>query len=96
MKRLGAFPFFSPPNSSLTPLSKREGTARMAWTQADVDKLKAAIATGARRVQYRDQLVEYNSLTDMITALKMMEAEVAGGAANTTSRASYATFSKGY
>lgn len=51
----------------------------MAWTQSDVDALKAAIATGARRARMSNgEEVEYRSLDEMRTALRLMEAEVAG------------------
>jgi hypothetical protein len=41
----------------------------MAWTQADVDTLKAAIASGVRRVRYTDREVEYQSTDEMLAAL---------------------------
>lgn len=49
----------------------------MAWTQADVDALKAAIATGIRRVRYNDREVEYQSIDQMQAALGLMAQEVA-------------------
>lgn len=49
----------------------------MAWTQADVDALKAAIKTGVRRVTFGDQTTEYQDVASMIRALRLMEAEVA-------------------
>lgn len=55
----------------------------MAWTQADVDALKAAIASGAQSVTYPDgSAVTYRSLGQMKDVLGMMQAEVnraAGG-----------------
>lgn len=60
----------------------------MAWTQSDVDALKSAIATGARRVRFGSgvdaQEVEYRSLSEMRTALDLMSAEVAGPARRVT------------
>lgn len=51
----------------------------MAWTQADADALKRAIALGALDVQYPDNSrVQYRSLADMKATLAMIEAEVAG------------------
>lgn len=51
----------------------------MAWTQTDVDALKAAIATGAKDVQYSDgSRVTYRSLDEMKDILGEMKAEVAG------------------
>lgn len=52
----------------------------MAWTQIDIDKLKAAIATGATRVRYADRDVEYRDLAEMRETLGMMQTEVDGAA----------------
>jgi hypothetical protein len=48
----------------------------MAWTQADVDTLKAAIASGVKRVRYTDREVEYQSTEDMRAALSAAQQEV--------------------
>ena len=48
----------------------------MAWTQVDVDKLKAAIAQGATKVKFADREVTYRSLDEMRET-----AQVLGGAA---------------
>lgn len=50
----------------------------MAWTQTDVDALKAAIARGIKMVRQGHEIVEYASMSEMRAALAMMEAEVAG------------------
>lgn len=48
----------------------------MAYTQADADALKAAMASGAQRVRYSDgSEVEYRSLAEMKEALSMIQAE---------------------
>lgn len=47
------------------------------WTQADVDALKAAMAQGARVVQYSDRTITFHSLTEMERLLGLMQAEVA-------------------
>jgi hypothetical protein len=50
----------------------------MAFTQSDVDTLKEAIATGAKRVRYADgREVEYRTLNEMERALALISAEVA-------------------
>jgi hypothetical protein len=54
----------------------------MAWTQADVDILKAAIASGVRRVRYADREIEYQSTEEMRAALSAAQHEVS--AANGT------------
>ena len=52
----------------------------MAWSQSDIDTLKAAIASGARKVKYGygpdAQEVEYRSLDEMRQVLADMLAEV--------------------
>lgn len=50
----------------------------MAWTQTDIDALKAAMAKGVRRLRMNGEEVEYGSLAEMRSVLAMMEAEVAG------------------
>jgi hypothetical protein len=51
----------------------------MAWTQTDIDALKAAISTGMRDVQYSDgSRMVYRDLDEMRSILADMEAEVAG------------------
>lgn len=50
----------------------------MAWTQTDIDKLKAAMAGGIRRVQYTSGSVEYQSVAEMEKVLKRMERDVSG------------------
>jgi hypothetical protein len=52
----------------------------MAYQQADIDALKAAIASGAMRVKFGSgpdsREVEYRNLSDMNATLAMMLAEV--------------------
>jgi hypothetical protein len=49
----------------------------MAWTDADLTALRAAIATGHRRVTFADRTVEYHSLAEMLRALRDIETEIA-------------------
>lgn len=55
----------------------------MAFTQTDIDTLKRAIATGARRVRYESageiREVMYRSHEEMMSVLAMMEREVNSG-----------------
>lgn len=57
----------------------------MAWTQSDIDRLRRAIATGAKRVEFGDgqtrNVKEFHSLRDMLDLLSRMEDEVAGAQA---------------
>lgn len=52
------------------------------YTQAEIDALRRAIATGATRVEFVSgdtrRVVEYRSLTDMRLILAEMEAQVSG------------------
>lgn len=48
----------------------------MAWTQTDIDKLKAAIAQGATKVKFADREVTYRSLDEMRETLRMLQADV--------------------
>jgi hypothetical protein len=67
----------------------------MAWTQRNVDTLKAAIATGALEVTFGagpdQRTVKYRSLTDMRATLDMVSAEAAGAAPD---RVSYIAHSR--
>lgn len=44
----------------------------MAWTQAQLDTIEAAIAQGATSVEYDGKKVEYRSLTDMMRVRDLM------------------------
>lgn len=56
----------------------------MAWTQIEIDALKAAIAKAERRVTYGDKTVEYRDISEMLKALAKMESEVASTSTKTT------------
>ena len=49
----------------------------MAWSQTDIDTLKSAIAGGKSLVRYGDRTVQYQSTSDMLRALRVMEAALA-------------------
>jgi hypothetical protein len=50
----------------------------VAYTQADIDELKAAIASGELISRAGNRSVQYRSLDEMQRTLRLMEAEVAG------------------
>lgn len=54
----------------------------MAFTQSDIDALKAAIGTGTKRVEFGSgetrRLQEFRTLAEMQAILAQMEAEVIG------------------
>lgn len=68
----------------------------MAWTQADVDAIKAAIAAGkgARSITFSDQSVTFNSIEDMLKLLAVMQQDV-NSAAGTSRAFRFAATSKG-
>lgn len=69
----------------------------MAYSQQDIDKLKAAIATGAKRVRFgagdNAHETEFRSLAEMKETLATMEAEVAA-TGGPSSRVSFVQFSR--
>lgn len=59
----------------------------MSWTTADLDKIKAAIATGVLKVRYADgKAVDYASIPDMLKAKAAIETELAAAAVGGSSR----------
>jgi len=50
----------------------------MAYTQSQIDELRAAIASGQMIVRSGDRSVQYRSLSEMKEALRVMEADLAG------------------
>lgn len=63
------------------------------YTQADLDALNDAIATGARRVSYNGQTVEYRDLSEMREVRDEMERQLG---IVTTKRRSRAVFRGGF
>lgn len=51
----------------------------MAWTQADLDAIKAAIAGGSVKVKYADREVQYQTLTDLLKIKNLIEKELGQG-----------------
>jgi parvulin-like peptidyl-prolyl isomerase len=64
----------------------------MAYTQAQLAALEAAIAEGALTVKYQDKQVTYRSLDEMIRLRNMMRREMGH---STGARAVVPEFSKG-
>lgn len=53
----------------------------MGWTQADIDNLRAAVATGVLSVSYDGpprRMITYHSLSEMRSLLAEMERQVSG------------------
>lgn len=57
----------------------------MAYTQSQIDALKAAAARGVTRVKVGDEDIQFASLGEMRRQIREMEAEVAGGSASAPS-----------
>lgn len=49
------------------------------WTQAQIDSLKAAIASGTLHVAFADRSQTFQSLEDMLKLLALMERTADGG-----------------
>ena len=49
----------------------------MAFTQSDLDAIDRAIASGTRRVQFENRLVEYGTLADLEKARNLITNELA-------------------
>lgn len=67
----------------------------MPFSQADADNLRAAIATGARRVRFEDgRETEYRSLPEMERALALVETAISSTAPGERFRSSVITFDR--
>lgn len=66
----------------------------MAFTQADADRLRAAIAKGVSSVELNGEKVTFRSLAEMKESLRMIEAEISGAASGRFG-VSYARTSRG-
>ena len=49
----------------------------MSWTQAELDALKAAYASGTLRVSYDGRSIEYASEADLLRRIRTVERELA-------------------
>lgn len=68
----------------------------MAYTQAQYDELKAAIARGVKSVGYGDKRVEYRTLEEMRSLLNEMAGELGIDTGTRRLRRTYAAFDKGH
>ena len=67
----------------------------MAFTQAQLDALDAAIASATLRVTYDGKTVEYRSMDDLIRARAVVAGALQREAGQAPDRSSYASFSRG-
>lgn len=67
----------------------------MSWTNAELDALRRAYASGTLRVSYDGKTVEYGSAADLLSRIRTIEREIAGGTENRPPVAGFAGFLRG-
>jgi hypothetical protein len=67
----------------------------MTWSQAELDALRKAYASGTLRVSYDGRSVEYGSEADLLRRIRTIESEMAAVDGRPKPRRSLATFRKG-
>ena len=67
----------------------------MAWTQAELDALKRAYATGTLRVTSDGRTVEYGNAADLLSRVRIIESEMAQITGSPLPVAGYAGFRRG-
>lgn len=67
----------------------------MAWTQAQLDAIEAAIASGELTVRLGDRTVTYRSMEELLQARAVIKETLAAESGTTTDRFSFAQTSKG-
>lgn len=65
------------------------------FTQAQLDAIKEAFASGITRVSYDGKTTEYRSLGEMRQIIGAIEASLADDAGNSRPAAGYASFKRG-
>jgi len=67
----------------------------MAWTQAQLDVIEAAIASGELTVHFSDRSVTYRSMDDLLKARGVIKDALASQSGSATDRFSFVQTSKG-
>ncbi len=67
----------------------------MPWTQAQLDAIESAIASGELTVHFGDRTVTYRSMDDLVKARSMIKDELATQSGNAGDRSSLVKTSKG-
>jgi hypothetical protein len=68
----------------------------MTFTEADLENLKAALISGARKVQIGDRIVEYRSQNEILAAIRLIEQTIAGTSTDSeTANVITSSFSRG-
>ena len=68
----------------------------MSYTNAQLNALRKALATGERRVSFGDKTVEYRSVEELQAAIRTVEAEIARNAGASPKRQIRVTTAKGF
>lgn len=66
----------------------------MAWTQAELDALKSAYASGTTRVTYEGKTVEYDNGAALLARIRTIESEVESLAGRRRPAAGFASFGR--
>ena len=67
----------------------------MSWTQAEMEALRKAYASGTLRVSYDGKTVEYGAAADLLQRIRTIEREMAAAAGAAKPSRSLASFRKG-
>jgi len=67
----------------------------MSWTQPELDALKKAYASGTLRVSFEGRSVEYGSAADLLSRIRIIEAEMSAQSGGAAPKRSFASFRKG-
>ena len=67
----------------------------MSYTQAQLEALQRALATGEHRVSFGDKTVEYRTVAELQAAIRTVEVEIARGS-GTPKRQIRVTTAKGF
>lgn len=67
----------------------------MAWSQAELDALRRAYASGTLRVTYDGKTVEYGSAADLLARIRTIEGEMQAAAGMPRPVAGFASFNRG-
>jgi len=69
--------------------------APMNWTQAELDALRRAYASGTLRVTYEGKTVEYGSAADLLSRIRTIERDRQAAGNGKSAIAGFAGYSRG-
>lgn len=69
--------------------------APMNWTQAELDALRRAYASGTLRVTYEGKTVEYGSAADLLSRIRTIERDRQAAGSGKSPIAGFAGYSRG-